>query len=472
MELKKVNANTWDIPKQGGMKVPGRIFASEKLLEAIKQDQTLQQAVNVAHLKGILKYSFVQSDAHQGYGFPIGGVAAMDVEEGVISPGGIGYDIGCGVRLIKTNWTADEIKPHIKELLEKLYKEVPSGVGKPGVTELSNDELQEVLARGAQWAVGQGYGKKADLEHTEEYGSMEADPSLVSARALKRGRPQLGTLGAGNHFLEIQEIEKVHDNKTAAAFKLDNEGYVTIMIHCGSRGLGHQVASEYIRAMEKKYGYEDLPDRELINAPIQSDLGQEYYKAMCAALNYSFANRQMIMHWVREVFADVMGNHHDMDLVYDVCHNTAKFETHDVDGEKRNVCVHRKGSTRSFGPEREEVPEAYRHIGQPVFIPGSMATGSYVLVGTKKSEEISFGSTAHGAGRLLSRSKSIKKFNGESVAKEMEKQGIHVKAASWKGIAEEAAPAYKDIDEVAKVSHELELAKRVARLKPLGVVKG
>lgn len=378
----------------------------------------------------------------------------------------------CGVRLLRTNFKVEDILNKRKELLDELFNQVPSGVGRAGVTKLSDDQMQEMLVKGSRWALENGYGTKHDLDTTEEYGTLkDADPSLVSQRALARGKPQLGTLGAGNHFLEIQKVDAIYDEKTAQAFGI-KQGQITVMVHCGSRGFGHQIATDYIREMEREYGFKHLPDRELVNAPFESELGQKYFKAMNVGMNFAFANRQMITHWIRESFNKVMGTSEGMEQVYDVCHNIAKVENHTVDGEKRKLVVHRKGATRSFGPSREEVNEIYQGVGQPVFIPGSMGTASYVLAGTDEADQISFGSTAHGAGRMLSRSAAIKSFRGENVAKEMEKQGILVKSASWKGIAEEAAPAYKDIDEVAKTSNELKIGKAVARLVPLGVVKG
>ena len=396
----------------------------------------------------------------------------MDAEQGVISPGGIGYDINCGVRLLKTDWTEDQIRPKLRELLEELFRQVPSGVGRGGQTRLSKPEMLELLAKGSRWSLDQGYGEKNDLETTEEYGWLkQAEPEFVSESAIARGRPQLGTLGAGNHFLEIQKVQEIYDQTTAEGFGLEQDR-VCVMVHCGSRGFGHQLASDYIRKMEKKYGFDHLPDRELVNAPYNSDLGQEYFKAMCAGMNYAFANRQMIVHWIRDSFKKVMGSSEGMAQVYDVCHNIAKVEKHEVDGETRELVVHRKGATRSFGPGRPEVNEIYKKTGQPIFIPGSMATSSYVLTGTDTALEKSFGSTAHGAGREMSRKEAIRTFRGEEVAKKMEKMNILVKAASWKGIAEESAPAYKDINEVAKVSNHAGLGKAVARLTPLGVVKG
>lgn len=471
--MEKVNNFTWKIARKGGMKVPAVIYASEKLMEKIRQDKTIQQVVNVAHLNGIQKASYAMPDAHQGYGFSIGGVAAFDMDTGIISPGGVGYDINCGVRLLRTGFTADEIMDKRQELLDNLFKEVPCGVGKGGTTRLTKDVLMEILEKGAEWAVASGYGKKQDLLAMEEEGRMaSADPSAVFEKALKRGLPQLGTLGSGNHFLEIQKVDKIFNPEVAKAFGITQEGQVTVAIHCGSRGLGHQIASDYIREMENKYGYEHLPDRELINAPINSDLGQAYYKAMSCAVNYAFTNRHMIMHWTRDVFRKVMGTSEGMELIYDVCHNIAKFEKHKIDDEMKQVCIHRKGATRSFGPGREEIPEKYRDVGQPVIIPGTMGTSSYLLVGTKKAEDISFGSTAHGAGRVASRHEALRRFRGEQIRDQLKTRNILVKASSIKGIAEEAPLVYKDIDEVIRVSHNLGIGNTVAKLVPLGVLKG
>ncbi|MDP7244686.1 MAG: RtcB family protein [Flavobacteriales bacterium] len=471
MELKKINEFTWQMDKQGPMKVPAIIYASEKILDKIKQDKTLEQAKNVACLKGIQRAAYTMPDAHQGYGFPIGGVAAFDMETGVISPGGVGYDINCGVRLLKTNLKVNDVLSKRKQLLEELYKEVPAGVGKKGITKVTKDVLIEVLSKGARWAIEQGYGTEEDLQRTEEYGNMKANVKDVSERALQRGMPQLGTLGAGNHFLEIQKVDQIFDRETAKSFGIDEEGQITAMIHCGSRGLGHQVASDYIKKMEDKYGIANLPDRELINAPISSELGQKYYNAMSASVNFAFANRQMIAHWTRNVFKKIFGSSEGMAQVYDVCHNLAKFEKHEIDNKKVEVCIHRKGATRSFGPGREEIPEIYRNIGQPVIIPGSMGTASYLLVGTKKAEEVSFGSTAHGAGRVMSRHEAIRNYRGEQVKRDLETKGIIVKGP-WKGLAEETWQAYKDIDEVVKTSHKLGIGNLVARLAPLAVLKG
>ncbi|MCX7975163.1 MAG: RtcB family protein [Candidatus Aminicenantes bacterium] len=473
MELKKINDYTWEIPKEGMMRVPAIIYASEKLLDTVKKDQTLQQAKNVACLPGIQRYSYVMPDGHQGYGFPIGGVAAFDLDEGIISPGGVGYDINCGVRLLRTNYREKEIIAKRRELLAEIFKEVPAGVGKGGITKLSRNVLLEILVKGAEWAVENGYGTKEDLMLTEENGRMkDADPSYLSSRALERGIPQLGTLGSGNHFLEIQKVEKIYNREIAKVFGIDEEGQILVMIHCGSRGLGHQVATDFIELMENKIGHKGLPDRELINAPIKSPLGQQYYKSMCAAVNYAFANRQMIAHWVRDVFAKVLGSSVGMRQIYDVCHNVAKIEKHKIDGKEKLVCIHRKGATRSFGPGRPEIPEIYRPYGQPVIIPGSMGTASYILVGTKEAEELSFSSTAHGAGRVMSRNEALRRFRGEQIRDQLLAKGIELQSTSLKGVAEEASAAYKDVDEVVRTSHEVGIGRLVAKVVPVGVMKG
>jgi tRNA-splicing ligase RtcB len=471
-ELKKINEFTWKIEKTGKMNVPAVIYASDKLMSGIKQDITLEQAKNVSFLKGIIKASYALPDAHQGYGFPIGGVAAFSLDEGVISPGGVGYDINCGVRLVRTDFSLTDVEKVKKQLLAQLFRDIPAGLGGKSQLRLSREELTEVLEKGSSWALEQGMAVKKDIERTEENGKMkQADPHVVSDRAYSRGLPQLDTLGSGNHFLEIQKVDEIYDEKIAKTLGISKDN-VTVMIHCGSRGLGHQVASDYITKMENKFGWSDLPDRELINAPINSDLGQEYLKAMCSAVNYAFCNRQIIMHHVREAFKKIMGSNEGLDLVYDVAHNIAKIEKHEVDGKMRDVCIHRKGATRSFGPGREEIPDAYRKIGQPVIIPGSMGTASYLLVGTKEAEQLCFGSTAHGAGRVASRHAALREFRGEQIKKELEEKGIEVRSTSWKGLVEEAPQVYKDIDEVVRVSHELGLARKIARLVPIAVMKG
>ena len=473
MELRKINDLTWEIPKQGDMNVPALIYSSAKLLADVKHDMTLDQARNVACLPGIQRMSYVMPDAHQGYGFPIGGVAAFDLDEGIISPGGVGYDINCGVRLLRTDYMEEDVKARRKELLSQIFKEVPAGVGKGGVTRLSRNVLKDILVKGAEWAVENGYGSKDDLERPEDYGRMkDADWTSVSDRAMERGIPQLGTLGAGNHFLEIQKVREIFDKEAAATFGIEAVGQILVMVHCGSRGLGHQVATDYIELMENAFGVNGLPDRELVNAPFRSELGQRYYRSMCAAVNYAFANRQMIAHWIRNVFARVLGSSEGMRQVYDVCHNVAKVETHPVGGRARDLCIHRKGATRSFGPGRPEIPDVYRSTGQPVIIPGSMGTSSYLLVGTAEAEELSFGSTAHGAGRVMSRHEALRRFRGEKIRDDLAKQGIELQSTSWKGVAEEASAAYKDVDEVVRVSHEAGIGRLVARVVPVGVMKG
>ena len=470
MELKKISDIEWEIPKEGKMIVPARIFASEKLMENIKKDITLEQIKNVAMLPGIQKYAIALSDAHQGYGFPIGGVAAFDLNKGVISPGGVGYDINCSVRLLRTNLKFSDIKDNKKEIIHSLFRTIPSGVGRGGKIRLSKEELDGVLKGGTQWAVKKGYGVKEDYLHTENNGKLpDANPNDVSERAKSRGMGQLGSLGAGNHFLEIQIVDEIFDEKIAKIFGLE-KGQITIMIHCGSRGLGHQVASDYIKAMENKYGWPEQ-DRELVNAPIKSELGKKYLSAMACAANFAFANKQLITHWVRQDLKHYFPKF-KAEVVYDVCHNIAKFEKHIIDEKEKQVLIMRKGATRSFGPGRKEIPKVYRKIGQPVLIPGSMGTASYVLVGTKKAEQVSFGSTAHGAGRVESRTQARKTIRGENIKQELEKKGIDIETGSWKGLSEEAPQVYKDIDEVVRVSHKAGIGNPVARVKPLAVMKG
>ncbi|MEA3414162.1 MAG: RtcB family protein, partial [Nanoarchaeota archaeon] len=408
---------------------------------------------NISKLPGLVGNAMAMPDAHQGFGFPIGGVAAFDLEKGIISPGGVGYDINCGVRILTTNLTRKDIQQNQKKILEKLYLKIPSGLGKGSPFQISKKQLDEILEKGVNFLIKKGYGKKEDALHIEDNGNLKGDARNVSERAKKRGIGQLGTLGAGNHFLEVQYVDEIFDEKIAKKFGL-NKNQAVIMIHCGSRGLGHQVASDYISKMEKEYGLKNLPDKELVNAPIKSKLGQEYLSAMNCASNFAFSNRQVITHWVREVFEEIIPKS-DIDILYDICHNIAKIEKH---GSKE-VCIHRKGATRNFD-------------GQLVLIPGSMGTSSYVMVGTKKSEELTFSSSAHGAGRVLSRSKAIKTLDGEKVREEIEKKGIMFKTGSEKSLIEEAPEVYKDIEEVIKTIEELDLSKKVARLKPLVVVKG
>mgnify|MGYP001608740540 FL=1 len=471
MEIKKILENIYEIQREGEMNVPVKIYASEKILEDIEKDKTLEQAKNVAHLPGILKYSIALTDAHQGYGFPIGGVAAFDLNSGIISPGGVGYDINCGVRLLKTNLEKKDILKKQQEILEALDRKIPSGVGRGSKFQMTKDELKKILRGGSKYLVEKGYGIKNDYLHTEEEGCIKgADESKISERAIKRGIGQLGTLGAGNHFLEVLFVDEIFDEKIAKAFGLEKNQAV-ILIHCGSRGFGHQVASDYIKKMEQEYGTENLPDRELACAPIKSQLGKDYYDAMCCAVNFAFANRQLITHWVREEMKHLFPNS-EVGVVYDVCHNIAKFEKYIMDGKIKEVCVHRKGATRSFGPGREEIPKAYRKVGQPVLIPGTMGTASYVLVGAKKSEELTWGSTVHGAGRVMSRSKAIREIKGEETKEKLREKKIEIKSRSFKAIAEESPEVYKDIEEVVNVVHNLGISKKVARLKPLVVIIG
>ncbi len=474
----KVNDYTWDIPTsyKQGMRVPGRIFVSSKLLANLERE-TLEQTANVATLPGIQKYSMAMPDAHSGYGFPIGGVAAFDRDTGIISPGGVGYDINCGVRIIRTNLAADEVRPRMKELIELLFNEIPSGVGSKSKIRASDKELDDALLHGAKWAVESGYGVKEDIEHCEENGFMKsADPSKVSDKARKRGKPQFGTLGSGNHFLEVQCVDEVYDEEVAKVFGLE-KGQVTVMIHCGSRGAGHQICDDYLKILERathKYGIV-LPDRQLACAPAESTEGQNYFKAMAAGANYAWANRQVITHWVREAFSRFFGRDMEdlgMHLIYDVAHNVAKLEEHTIDGEKKMVYVHRKGATRAFPPGHREVPSVYRNVGQPVLIPGSMGTPSFVLHGTDRAMELTFGSACHGAGRVSSRSAALKAFRGEDIQKELAAKGISVRAFQPSVIAEEAPAVYKSSEDVVDVVHQLGIARKVVKLMPLGVAKG
>ncbi len=471
MEIKKISENIYEIPKEGKMNVPGRIYASEEILKNIREDKTLEQVKNVAPLPGIIKYSIALADAHQGYGFPIGGVAGFDLDKGVISPGGVGYDISCGVRLLRTNLNKKDVLDNQKKIMQELGRKIPSGVGRGSPFNVSKKEFLKILEGGARYLVEKGYGIKEDYLHCEEEGMMkDANSSKVSDRAIKRGIGQLGTLGAGNHFLEVLFVDEIFDEKTAKTFGLKkNQG--VILIHCGSRGLGHQIASDYIKKMEEKYGTKNLPDRELACAPIKSELGKDYYQAMCCAVNFAFANKQLMTYWIREELTRMFPKS-KVEVVYEVSHNIAKFEKYNIDGELKEICVHRKGATRAFGKGREEIPEAYRDIGQPVLIPGSMGTASYVLVGTKISEELTFGSTVHGAGRLKSRSSAIKNIKGEDVIKELNKKGIEIKSSTPKSIAEEAPEVYKNVEEVVNVVDKLGISKKVARLKPMIVIIG
>jgi len=478
--LEKINDYTWRIPKyKPGMRVPGIVFANKELLDKMQMDRTLEQCANVAHLPGIYKHSITLPDGHEGYGFPIGGVAATDFDEGVISPGGVGYDINCGVRLLTTNLSEENIRPKLVQLANAIFDNVPCGLGSRRKDfKVTIHDLDRLVMEGVQWVIDQGLGWSEDAEHCEERGCMKnANPDKVSTTAKNRGLTQIGTLGSGNHFLEIQKVDKIYDEKTAKTFRIHHEGQVTVMIHCGSRGFGHQICSDYLRVMERaihKYKIV-LPDRELACAPGNSNEAEDYYEAMACAVNYAFANRQSIMHWVRQSFQQVFKEDPEkfgLNLVYDVAHNIAKIEIHKVNGEKRKVWVHRKGATRAFPPEHPEIPADYRSVGQPVIIPGSMGTSSWILVGTEKAMELSFGSTAHGAGRMLSRTAAKRRFFGGDVRRSLEQRGIAVRAASAVVLAEEADPAYKNVDMVAEVSDKVGIATKVARLVPLAVVKG
>lgn len=480
--LEQITDTLWELPisfKQG-MRVPARIYGTEKLIRAM-DDTVYDQISNVACLPGITQYAFCMPDGHFGYGFPIGGVAAMDVDNGgVISPGGIGFDINCGMRLVKTNLSYKEVKPHLKTLVDRLFKQVPAGVGSSGMLKISRSEFRQICQRGAHWCIEKGLGWKGDLNLTEERGAIEgADPAKISERAIDRGLNQLGTLGSGNHYLEIQVIypENIFDQDLAHFFGLDLPEQIVVMFHCGSRGFGHQVATDYLqqflKVMAKKYSLE-VPDRELACAPFYSPEGQDYFAAMKCALNISFANRQVILHRVREVFAEVFGRSAEdlgMHMIYDVAHNTAKLERHQVNGKQRTLLVHRKGATRAFGPGRPELPEIYRPVGQPVIIGGSMETGSYLLMGTPDGAQ-SFFSTAHGSGRTMSRRKARQQWQGEKLLSELQERGIYVRSTSKGGVAEEAGGAYKDIDEVVAATELAGLSKPVVRAIPIGNIKG
>jgi tRNA-splicing ligase RtcB len=477
-DLKKVRDCVWELPSsyKKEMRVPGRIFLNQKTIGEVDEG-AIEQVANVACLPGIQKFSIGLPDIHFGYGFPIGGVAAFSTRNGVISPGGVGFDINCGVRLIKTNLTEEDVKPKMKEIVETIFNNVPSGVGSKGKIRLQPGQIDEVLDNGAEWAVENGYGWERDLLHLEENGKMEtADSGKVSDKAKKRGVPQLGSLGSGNHFLEVQKMDKIYDEATADVFGIE-EGMITVLIHTGSRGCGHQICSDYLRVMDraiKRYQL-NLPDRQLACAPVDSEESNDYFKAMSAAANYAWTNRQMIVHWVRESFEKVFKRDAEemgMEIVYDVAHNIAKKEVHNVKGRDMELFVHRKGATRAFGPGREEIPKEYRKVGQPVFIPGTMGTSSYVLAGTDVAMEETFGSSAHGAGRKMSRAGAKREYYGEEVKKLLENRGIVIKATSMPVVAEEAPGAYKDVDVVVKTSHDAGISRMVGKMIPLGVAKG
>jgi tRNA-splicing ligase RtcB len=480
--LQKISDIVWELPAshKAGMRVPARIIATEKLVREM-DEAVYEQIGNVATLPGITRYALCMPDGHSGYGFPIGGVAAMDVHEGgVISPGGIGFDINCGMRLVITNLTLDDVQPHLRQIVDRLYDRVPAGVGSHGFLKLSRQDFRELVEQGARWCIGRGYGWEDDLEVTEENGCVSgADASKISERAVDRGYNQVGTLGSGNHYLEVQiaRPEDVRDKQLAERFGITIPNQVVVMFHCGSRGFGHQVATDYLQAflkvMESKYQIKVL-DRELACAPFESPEGRDYFTAMKCGLNMSFANRQVILHRIRQVFSEVFGRSAEdlgMQMIYDVAHNTAKLEKHAVDGKEKTLLVHRKGATRAFGPGHDEVAARYRDIGQPVIIGGSMETGSYLLVGTASGAETFF-STAHGSGRTMSRTKARKQWNGKQLQRDLEARGIYVRSSSWAGLAEEAGPAYKNIDEVIAATELAGISKPIVRLTPVGNVKG
>ena len=476
--IEQVDETRWRIPRHGKMRVDGIVYASAPMMEQIRQDESLQQVANVAQLPGILSASLAMPDIHWGYGFPIGGVAAMDAEEGVVSPGGVGYDINCGVRLMRTAVTEEEVRPRLRQLVTQLFQHVPTGMGAGRKDlRLTKSDMQGVMEQGAHWAVKKGLGTERDLEVLEEGGRIDgADPGLISDRALERGQPQLGSLGSGNHFAEIQYVSEIYDEEAARAFGLF-KGQVTVMIHSGSRGFGHQVCTDHLKAMldaSARYGIE-LPDRQLCCAPIHSPEAKRYFGAMAAAANFAFANRQVMSHWARESFmaALEMGPREvGMETVYDVCHNIAKFETFEMDGKKVRACVHRKGATRAYPPGHPQVPKVYREVGQPVMIPGDMGRYSYVLAGSERAYAETFGSTCHGAGRQLSRKAAKKVAKGRRLLEELADKGVIVMAAGMGTVAEEMPEAYKDVSDVVDVVDRAGLSRKVAQLRPMGVVKG
>lgn len=479
IELNQITENLWEIPLTGNMRVPGRIYISEEMISKnLKTDDALKQVINVAHLPGIEKYSLAMPDIHWGYGFPIGGVAATNLNDGVISPGGVGYDINCGVRLIVTNLQTPIVKKRIEHLVSKLFEYVPTGVGASGaIKKLSRKDLKKVLEIGSVWAAEHDMATQSDIEFTEESGTLKnADPDIVSERALERGADQAGTLGSGNHFLEVDVVEEIYDEEVAEVFGLFID-QVVVLIHTGSRGLGYQVCDDYLKVLlnvSNKYGFQ-LPDRQLACAPIKSSEGQDYLSAMQAAANFAWNNRQVIMHLAKKAFKDTFNMSESelgFKLVYDVCHNIAKIEKHKINNEEKNVCVHRKGATRAFPPGSELIPSKYRSVGQPVLIPGDMGRYSYIAVGTEKAMEETFGSSCHGAGRKLSRRKAMKNAKGRNLIQELNEKGIVIKAKGYRTIAEEMPGAYKDVSDVVEVMHNEGITRKVAKVKPIGVIKG
>jgi len=478
-DLRQVNECEWEIPPSGGMNVPARVYADAELIVGIRRDNALQQVVNVAHMPGIVDASLAMPDAHWGYGFPIGGVAAFDpAADGVISPGGIGYDINCGVRMIRSDLTEADVRPRLQQLVNALFEHVPCGVGSSGaIRSLSRADLRRVCREGAAWAVANGYGRPDDLERTEAGGALAgADPGAISDRAVKRGTPQMGTLGSGNHFIEIDVVTDVFDEEAARAFGVE-QGAVVFQIHCGSRGFGHQICSDYIKKMlnaTRKYGI-SVPDMQLVCAPLDSPEGKRYFSAMACAANFAWANRQTIFALTVRAVTSVLGGDRDslgLRQVYDVCHNIAKFEEHEVRGERRMLCVHRKGATRAFPPGHPETPAPYAQVGQPVLIPGDMGTASYLLVGTAEAMRRTWGSTCHGAGRVMSRKRAIKNARGRSIKGELGDRGILVRHEGRTTLAEEMPEAYKDVDAVVEVMHRSGITRKVARVRPIGVIKG
>ncbi len=478
-DLNRIDEYVYEIPAsfRADMRVPARFYSDPELLKGVLGDRSLDQLVNTATLPGVIRYALAMPDIHQGYGFPIGGVVATELPDGVISPGGVGYDINCGVRLLATHLEVQEIKPYVDDLASALYANCPSGVGRGGNIKLKKGELDQVIEAGAQWALKRGFATDSDLERTEESGRLQgADASKVSQRAKERGKGQVGTLGAGNHFIEIDVVNDIFDETAARRIGLFS-GQIAVQIHCGSRGLGHQICGDYVKRLQHsiaKY-HLNLPDRELVCAPLSSPEGQDYLAAMKAAANYAFANRQVLTHHIRRSFEQVLAGkvkNFSIYQIYDIAHNMAKIETHEIDGRQVKLCVHRKGATRAFGPGSEVLPPVYRDIGQPVLVPGSMGTASWVLVGTRRSMAMTFGSTCHGAGRTLSRKKAKKSVHGARLREELEAQGIQIRAGSMSGLAEEAPIAYKDVNRVVEVVHGAGIAKMVAKLKPIAVIKG
>jgi len=477
--VERVAEYVWEIPKtfREDMRVPARLYADEDLLDAALSDNSVVQLVNTAALPGVIRYAIAMPDIHQGYGFPIGGVVATRLPEGVISPGGVGYDINCGVRLLVSLASVKEVKPYLEEIASRLYANCPSGVGSHGQLRLNNTELDQVLHQGSRWMMGEGYASRDDLDRTEEFGRIpSADATFVSDRARERGRNQLGTLGAGNHFIEVDKIAEVYDQATATRLGLYS-GNVAVQIHCGSRGLGHQICEDYVSRFQKTardYGIE-LPDRELVCAPFDSKDGQEYFRAMACAANFAFANRQLLTHLIRQSFEEVVAGkikNFELRQVYDIAHNMAKIEEHEIGGRSVRVCVHRKGATRAFGPGSSVLPDDLRDLGQPVLIPGSMGTASYVLIGTTEAMRQTFGSTCHGAGRVMSRAKAKKMVRGTELREQLRSRGILICAGSMSGLAEEAPAAYKDVSRVVEVVHRLGIGRKIGKLEPVAVIKG